>query len=243
MVMGVSSSLASGFLFFYFSVAPPFSPPPVSPSPLRSLACSYTHSRADQGYFMAASLRVHGSTRPARLQEIRNIQGSFFLFFIVLVHGLLQLAALARLNRRVFSLACPFNGTRRLARLDVASPVGESLCSALVAEGTEVARIAPPRRNSHPPHLSRGCLFLFFCKREIITFFFLPSSPCMLCLFFFLFFVFFSSPCVRTLGIVSVPAYVIHYIIIYRILITDSVGAGAKAAETKKHIEHFDHGD
>lgn len=34
--------------------------------------------------------------------------------------------------------------------------------------------------------------------------------------------------CMWTLGIVSVPAYVIHYIIIYCILITDSVGAGAK---------------
>lgn len=66
-----------------------------------------------------------------------------------------------------------------------------------------------------------------FLQREIITFFPLPSSPGMLSLFLFLFFQFFSL-CVRTLGIVSVPAYVIHYIIIYRILITDSVGAGAK---------------
>lgn len=34
--------------------------------------------------------------------------------------------------------------------------------------------------------------------------------------------------CMRTSGIVSLPAYVIYYIIIYCILITDSVGAEVK---------------
>lgn len=34
--------------------------------------------------------------------------------------------------------------------------------------------------------------------------------------------------CTRTSGIVSVPAYVIYYIIIYCIIITDSVGARVK---------------
>lgn len=34
--------------------------------------------------------------------------------------------------------------------------------------------------------------------------------------------------CKRTMGIVSVPAYVVYYIIIYCILISDSVGAGVK---------------
>lgn len=185
MVMGESSSLASGFLFFYFSVAPPSSLL-VSPSPLRSLACSYTHSRADHGYFMAASLGVHGSTRPARLQEIRNIQGSFF-----------------------FILYCFSPWPAPISRVSSAAarPPGCSVSSwGIIVLGACSRRHGSGKNRTSSekltpsPSFPRLPVFVFLQKRNNY-FFFLPSSPGMLCLFFFFcFFCFVFFPVRADLG-------------------------------------------